>query len=444
MIGMVSAATMPENSAAGRETTIATPPFLPRLLAPRLPFYYGWVVLGCICLAGFARQGPAVAVLSVFVVPMTEAFGWSRASIAGAVSLGGLLAAFVSPILGPVLDRRGPRLILCLAVLAAGLSTMGLSLVPSLVVFYLLFVFARMVWASPFDLGLYAAVNNWFVARRTFATAVATLFQMLGLVAIPIIAQLAMHDGGWRAGWMAVGTTVLVVGFLPVWLLLVRRPEDLGLLPDHARPGAKAAPVEPRFSRAEAMRTRAFWLLSLYTVLVYPVQAGVSLHQAAHLIERGLTPIAAATVISVFSAASALSGFGIGFLPRRLPLRFAMAVAATVMAAGCFALIGVRTVHASYLAAGLFGLGIGGLMTLLPVAWADYFGRESFGAIRGVVLSIQTLAQAAGPVLSGALRDWSGNYAWSLVLLGSLAVLAGVTALAATRPHVAPARLPPS
>jgi OFA family oxalate/formate antiporter-like MFS transporter len=419
-------------------------PWLPRLIAPRLPFFYGWIVLGALCLAGFARQGPAVAVLSVFVVPMTEAFGWSRASIAGAVSLGGLLAAFVSPMLGPVLDRRGPRLILCLAVLATGLSTMALSLTQSLVVFYLLFVFARMVWASPFDLGLYSAINNWFVARRTFATAVATLFQMLGLVAIPIIAQLAMHDGGWQAGWIAVGATVLIVGFLPVWLFLVRQPEDLGLAPDHAKPGTKAAAAEPRFSRAQALRTRAFWLLALYTALVYPVQAGVSLHQAAHLIERGLTPIAAATVISVFSAMSAVSGFGLGFLPRRLPLRYAMTGAAALLATGCFLLIGVATVQGAYLAAGLFGLGIGGLMTLLPVAWADYFGRESFGAIRGVVLSLQTLAQAAGPVLSGALRDWTGSYGLSLTLFGALGVLAAFIALAATRPRVAPERLPPS
>ena len=159
------------------------------------------------------------------------------------------------------------------------------------------------------------------------------------------------------------------------------------------------------------MRTRAFWLLSLYTVLVYPVQAGVSLHQAAHLIERGLTPIAAATVISVFSAMSAVSGFGVGFLPRRWPLRYAMAVAGG--AAGDRVLRPDRGHHGAraYIAAGLFGLGIGGMMTLLPVAWADYFGRESFGAIRGVVLSVQTLAQAAGPLLSGALRDWSGDYA---------------------------------
>jgi MFS family permease len=438
---MVSAAAMPENTAARRETTIATPPFLPRLIAPRLPFHYGWIVLASLSLAGFARQGPAVAVLSVFVVPMTEAFGWSRASIAGAVSLGGLLAAFVSPMLGPLLDRRGPRLILCLAVLSMGLATMALSVAPSLVVFYLLFVFARMVWASPFDLGLYAAVNNWFVARRTFATAFTTLFQMLGLVAIPVIAQLAMLHGGWRHGWLAVGTTVLAVGFLPIFLFLVRRPEDLGLTADHVKPGAKAAAPEPRFSRAGAMRTRAFWLLSLYTVLVYPVQAGVSLHQAAHLIERGLTPIAAATVISVFSAMSAVSGFGLGFLPRRWPLHYAMAAAAAVMAVGCFGLIGVTTVHGAYVAAGLFGLGIGGLMTLLPVAWADYFGRQSFGAIRGVVLSVQTLAQAVGPVVSGALRDWSGSYVWSLSLFAGLGGLAVLVALLAQRPSVADDRL---
>ena len=413
------------------------PPTLPRFLAPRLPFYYGWVVLGCLCLAGFARQGPAVAVLSIFVVPMTEAFGWSRVEIAGAVSLGGLLAAFASPILGPMLDRRGARLILCLAVLGTGLSTMALSLTHSLVVFYLLFCFARMVWAGPFDLGLYGALNNWFVSRRTIATSIATVAQMSGLVVLPMIAQFAMHDGGWRSGWIAVGATVLVVGFLPVWLFLVRRPEDLGLMPDPAKPGAKAAVPEPRFSRAEAMRTRAFWLLSLYTVLVFPVQAGVSLHQAAHLIERGLTPIAAATVISVFSAMTAVASFGVGFLPRRLPLRYTMSVLAVLLTIGTFALVGVTSVRGAYLAAGLFGLGIGGIMTLLPVAWADYFGRESFGAIRGVVLSVQTLAQAAGPLLSGVLRDWSGDYTLSLTVFGALAGLSAFAALAAQRPRVA-------
>src|SRR5712672_276063 len=326
------------------------PPLLPRLLVPRLPFFYGWVVLGCICLAGFARQGPAVAVLSVFVVPMTEAFGWSRTEMSGAVSLGGVLAAFIAPLLGPVLDRRGARLILCLAVLGTGFATMALSLTQSLLVFYLLFCFARMIWAGPFDLGLYGALNNWFVARRARATSIATLAQMSGLVVLPIIAQLAMRDDGWRQGWLAVGATVLIVGFVPVWLLVVRRPEDVGLLPDRAVAGVKQAAPEPRFSRAQAMRTRAFWLVSLYTMLVYPVQAGVSLHQAPHLIECGLSPLAAATVISFFSAMSAVASFGIGFLPRRWPVRYLMSASAVSLAVGTFGLITVHSVEHAYAA----------------------------------------------------------------------------------------------
>ncbi len=417
------------------------PPLIPRLLVPRLPFFYGWIVLACICLAGFARQGPAVATLSVFVVPMTDAFGWSRTEIAGAVSLGGVLAAIVSPMIGPVLDRRGARLILCLAVLSTGLATMALSLTQSLLSFYLLFCFARMVWAGPFDLGLYGALNNWFVARRARATSIATLAQMSGLVALPLIAQVAMQDGGWRHGWVAIGATVLAVGFLPVWLFVVRRPEDVGLRPDRiVTGGAAPAAVEPRFTRAAAMRTGAFWLLSLYTVLVFPVQAGVSLHQAPHLIERGFSPILAATVISFFSAMSAVASFGIGFLPRRWPLRYVMSLAAVLLASGTLGLIGVHAVESAYLFAGLFGLGIGGVMTLLPMAWADYFGRESYGAIRGVALSLQVLAQAAGPVASGMLRDASGNYTGSLILFGVLGSLAAGVALVARRPH--PRHLP--
>ena len=412
------------------------PLFLPTLLIPRLPFFYGWVVLGCVCLAGFARQGPAVAVLSVFVVPMTTEFGWSRTEIGGAVSLGGVLAALISPLIGPVLDRRGARLVLCLAVLGTGLATMALSLTQSLLVFYLLFCFARMNWAGPFDLGLYGALNNWFVTRRALATSIATLAQMSGLVALPLVAQFAMRDGDWRAGWVAIGATVLVVGFVPTWLLLVRRPEDVGLVPDRRVAGTGQAAVEPRFSRAAAMRTSAFWLLSLYTVLVYPVQAGVSLYQAPHLIERGISPFIAATVISIFSAMSAVSSFGVGFLPRRWPVRNGLLMCGVLMSVGSFALIGVGSAESAYVAAGVFGLGIGGVMTLLPLAWADYFGRESYGAIRGVALSLQVLAQAAGPLLSGVLRDWSGDYTWSLTVFGMLAALAAIVALAARRPPI--------
>src|SRR5262245_25188115 len=178
---------------------------LPRLLSGRLPFFYGWIILGCLCCAGFARQGPAVATLSVFVEPLTREFGWSRTALSGAVSLGGLLAAIAAPLIGPLLDRRGSRLVLCAAVLVNGVALLLLSLTPSLLVFYLLFCLARMNWAAPFELGLYGALNNWFVRRRATASAIATLAQQIGLVAMPLLAQFAMLQQGWRAGWLALG-----------------------------------------------------------------------------------------------------------------------------------------------------------------------------------------------------------------------------------------------
>ena len=393
--------------------------FMPRL-------YYGWIALAALCCVGFARQGPAVATLSIFVDPLTREFGWSRTALSGAVSLGGVLAALVSPLIGPLLDRHGSRLILCAAVLINAAALALLSFTPSLLLFYVFFCIARTNWAVPFDLGIYGAINAWFVERRALATSIATMAQIAGLVAMPIIAVLAMGHGGWRSAWLALAVVTLVVGFLPVWLFLGRRPEE--------REVAPAGHVEPKYSRAEAVRTPAFWLLMLYTVLVFPVQAGVSLHQAPHLVERGLDPAVAATVVSVFSLMAGAGTFACGFLPRRLAVRFPMALAGLLALAGTLLMTGIDSAATGYVAGGVFGFGIGAVLTLLPVAWADYFGRANYGAIRGLALSAQVLSQAAGPILSGALHDLTGDYQASLYCFSVLAALTVAAALAARRP----------
>ena len=247
------------------------------------------------------------------------------------------MAALASPLIGPVLDRRGARMMLCTAVLVTGVSMMLLSLTQSLLAFYVFFCIARMNFAGPFDIGIYGALNSWFIQRRALASSVANLAQMVGLIVLPLIAHFAMQQQGWRAGWLAVGIAVLLVGFVPAWLLLVRRPEDVGLLPDGRAPdipvantGATTAPraiEEPAFTRKQALRTPAFWLLSLYTAAVFPVQAGVSLHQAPHLIERGLSPTIAATVVSTFSLASGIAGLGFGMFTRRIGVHMSLALA---------------------------------------------------------------------------------------------------------------------
>jgi MFS transporter, OFA family, oxalate/formate antiporter len=390
-----------------------------------MPISHGWVVLACLCCAGFARQGPAVATLSIFIEPLTREFGWSRTAVSGAVSLAGVLAALASPLIGPLLDRYGSRVVLCVAVLVNAAALALLSLTPSLLVFYLLYCIARVNWATAFDLGIYGAVSKWFVARRAFAASIATMAQMAGLVAMPLIAQTAIVQDGWRAAWLALAVVTLVVGFVPVWLFLDGSPLD-------AEPGARGK--EPRFSRAEALATPAFWLLMLFTVLVYPVQAGVSLHQAPHFIERGIEPIAAALMVSFFSLMSGAGTLACGLLARRMPIRFVLALVGLLLALGTGLMARVAAPADGYVAAALFGLGIGGMLTLLPVAWADYFGRANYGAIRGLALSAQVLAQAVGPLLSGALRDRDGDYQRALSCFVVLAALSVVAALAARPP----------
>ena len=412
-------------------------------LAARLPFYYGWVILACVCAAGFARQGSSVAALSIFVEPMTREFGWSRTGISAAVSIGGVLGALVAPWIGAFLDRNGARAVLGFAVLATGIPVMLLSGTHSLAYFYLCYCTARMSFAGPYDLGIYGSIVNWFVRRRAFVTAVATVAQMSGLVAMPLLAHFAMQASGWRAAWVAVGAAVLVIGFLRVWLLHVRRPADLGQQADGERaPPAPAGAAShaagdaaPAYTRRQALASPAFWLLALFTLLVYPVQSGISLHQAPLLIERGLASAVAAGAVSTFAALSAVSGFAYGFWPRRVPQRYALALVGLSLAAATLLMRVVAAPATAYAAASLFGLGVGGLLTMLPIAWAEYFGHRSYGAIRGVALTVQVAAQAAGPVISGALRDATGDYRASLATFTVLAFAGAAAALAAAPPR---------
>lgn len=412
-------------------------------LARGLPFYYGWVIMGCVACACLSRAGPAVATLSMFVTPMTAEFGWSRTAISGAVSVGGVLAAIFSPMIGSYLDRQGPRLVLCLAVIATGVTLMALSSITSIVGFYLLYCVARMSWAGPYDLGIHGAVSNWFVARRAWAGSLAQLAQTVGLIIMPIIGFSMIEAYGWRTGWLVIGIIVLAIGFLPTWLLMVRRPEDMGLLPDGARPvthtaetgSSQGAEPEPAYSRAEAMRTPAFWLLSLFTALIYPVQAGMSLHQAAHLIESGIAAASAAFAVSLFTLSSAIAGFSVGMLNRFVSVRVALCVSGLLLAASAATMIYATTLPVALAGGVLFGLGIGSVHVILPVAWADYFGRQSFGAIRGVALSIQVVAQACGPLLSGILRDLTGTYRASLLTFVALSLLGAAAALLTRRPE---------
>ncbi len=148
-----------------------------------------------------------------------------------------------------------------------------------------------------------------------------------------------------------------------------------------------------------------------------------------HLIQQGLPPLAAVGAVSVFAVTAALASLGFGYFDRRVSSKTGLCIAAAFLSISALVLIGVTEIWHAYAAMLLFGAGIGGIQTLTPVILADYFGRNNYGAIRGVALPVQVLFQATGPIIAGALYDWKGVYTYSLILFAGSALLAGLMIL---------------
>ena len=223
-----------------------SPEALRARLARALPFYYGWVILGVSGVISYSsRPVMAVATLSVFVVPMTSEFGWSRGLFSGAVSLGGLCGVAISPIAGRLIDRHGSGLIVAASSFVVGACALGLSAISQAWMFYPLYVPGRMMFSSPLELGTSTSVSNWFIRRRPFALAVMGITQGTGLSAFPLIAQLLISGWDWRIAWASLGIFTMSVGVLPAIFLMARRPEDMGLEPDPGSPRKNSASGAP-------------------------------------------------------------------------------------------------------------------------------------------------------------------------------------------------------
>ena len=169
----------------------------PKTLVRRVPFFYGWVIVGCAMCANFSRQGAAVATLSIFAVPMTAEFDWSRTAFSGAVSLGGLLGALISPKVGVFVDRRGSGQVLAIGTLLIGMSAAALSQTHSLIWFYIAFCLGRMSFSGPFEIAVTSAVANWFIVSRGRAMSLAALAHSIGLTVLPIISFAAIAIWNW-------------------------------------------------------------------------------------------------------------------------------------------------------------------------------------------------------------------------------------------------------
>jgi MFS transporter, OFA family, oxalate/formate antiporter len=443
-----------------RSLHILSLPTLRTHLAQRCPFYYGWVVFAIAASTSYAaRPLMSVAVLSVFMVPMTDAFGWSRGLFAGAVSLGGVCAVVISPLVGRLIDRYGSGWMISATSAVAGACAVGLSAISQAWAFYTLYVPGRMVFASPLELATSTAISNWFIRRRSFALALLGVTQGTGLALMPLVAQQLITGWGWRSAWALLGLFTMATGTVPALLLMARRPEDMSLEPDPAprlpRQAKAIAPPcaagvsrmsdmpprpERQFTLGQALRTRAFWVLAIFSAAGFMVQAGVSLHQVGHYIRQGLPGPAAAIMASVFALAQVPGGLLWSAITRRIPVRFVLAISGLCVALGATGTALSSTLAWGILSAGVIGGGVGGLHLLLRLAWADYYGRQHLGTIRGITLPMQIGGQAVGPVTAGLVFDATGSYHMvflffaSVVAFGSLLVLTAIPPSGADRP----------
>ena len=382
------------------------------------PAFYGWVVVSVAALVSFCQVSFFNPVLGVFIEPLSDEFGWSRATLSAAVAIGSLGGAVISPFVGRVLDRRGSRLVLAGGGAVMGACLIALAFTQTRWWFLLFYGIGRATAAGGTGLGTTVAASNWFVRDRGLALGVTLLGSRAGMAILPLAVQLVLLAVGWRSAYVMLGALVLSLAVLPSLRYLRRRPEDEGLLPDgrppptpaQVTPAEPVVPTEEEWTLREAVRTPALWLLTLATSQMFLVGGAVNLHQMPHLVDRGLSSTAAVGVVSTFAVFGGIGGLLGGVAQRRWGARWTLTGSLVGTAAGLVLLIQADNVAFAYFYGAWYGLVFGSVVTMMQVIYAEYFGRESLGSIRGAVAPVQMVFNAAGPVLAGVAFDVTGSY----------------------------------
>ena len=419
-------------------------------LSRRLPFYYGWLVLGSAGSSMFVRNAAGSLTFAVFVPLIADDTGWSRALIGGAAAVGGLLATGASPPVGWAIDRYGARVVLVLGIIIIGLSTMAMAwLSVHIAIFYAALAIGRIMFSSPLNVGPATVVGRWFVRQRGRATGLLFLSHSGGMVAFPLVATWVSVVWGWETAWIVLGLMVYVIALLPASLLIAQRPEDVGLLPDgddqddadDAVETSAASEEQPadagiEWTTREALRTPALWVLALGTGFLFLLQSGTNNYQADLLRSKGIDLALSQLSIVVNAAGTGIGSLLWGRVVEKMRVSYTYAIVALVMALACGIFVVADTVLLTYLAAGLFGVAVAGILVVPPVAYANFFGRQSLGTIRGVTEPFTSLGQAIGAVASGLVFHFTGgSYVIAFIIYTALGVLTAAALLLARPPR---------
>jgi MFS family permease len=389
----------------------------------RLPFFYGWVVVA-VTFITMAIGVNARTAFSLFFPPILSEFGWERGITAGAFSFGFVASSIVSPLIGRLMDRAGPR-----AVMELGVALMGGGL--------LLAPLTREPWHLYVTIGVMAGAGsiclgysgqsqflpNWFLRRRGLAIGIAFAGVGIGSVTLLPWVQYIIEQSGWRAACTAIGL-IVVIALAPINLLLRKRPEDLGLLPDGDDAPRAMSPktasniIDPvwagtHWTLPRALRTARFWWLALGYFCALYIWYAVQVHQTKFLLDIGFSPNVGVWALGVVSLLGVPGQILLGHLSDRIGREAIWAIASFGFAICYAALIALKFEPSFWLIClmvftqGALGYGITSVMG--PVV-LEIFQGPHYGAIFGTVMLAALAGGAAGPWLTGLLHDLTGTY----------------------------------
>ena len=408
--------------------------------------YYGWVVALAAGSMEFANAASAISILTIFVGPMTQEFGWTRTEIAGATSVGAILGAGLAPFVGRLVDRHGSRVILVVSGSVIATACIYLSQVQTLLGFYLAFTASRIADQGGVKIGTSVTAGKWFLRYRGRVIGLVFFAGTAGVILLAPLTQLVVSQWGWRTAWIGLAGVMFLVGVVPSALLVRRQPEDMGLAVDgdptgaasgEMRPGQSGSSREERsLTLKEVARTPAFWTVLVSLFLVSSATAGAGLHLVPHLTEQGVDAKIAVAAISVMAASGAVGSLLAGAAADRASPRWLMFGLYLVGAVALGIMVVADNLFETYLFAVLLGLSSSGINALTPIMWAGYYGRGALGAIYGVSRAAQVSGFATGPLASGIVYDATGSYEAAFVGLACVAVGASLLVASVRRPPV--------
>ena len=416
-----------------------------------LPFFYGWIIVGIAMLAGFLGSGVSNVTMAVALKPITEDLGWTRTLTSSAITIGSVMGGLLAPVVGPLADRLGARILLPLGAALVGTFVMCLSLTYEPWQFYATFVPGRAL-AETLLTGIVpmTAVTNWFYLKRPRALGLVALSVPLGSFVLSLLYQFMIEAYGWRSAFMMLGIALWVFVVVPGLFFLRRQPEDIGMLPDGILPGAResmrndpgseraTAAVEQSWSLKDALHTRTLWLLVIASMFSSISTGGIAFHMVAYFTDVKIRPAAAVGALSVMALTGAFGSGLWGALAEKMHPRTLGVTTMLLSAAAVVLLMQARLAPAAFVFAIVFGLSARGGFVLMHILLARYFGRRSFGAINSVLEPFHKGGLGIGALLAGMAFDLSGNYqVVFLFFLGNYLVAATLT-LVARQPLLAP------